>query len=140
MTSKKKAHPDVAASRQARGTDFGGPVPTKDNNTTGSKCKSSAPISSLLLRGRENALSLKDLVRITGLDERVIRRQIHAERASGIMVIADNVNGYYLPADEHDVRMFARSMSHRAGEIAKIAQAAEIALAEMEGQERVEGW
>lgn len=97
-------------------------------------------ISSLLLRGQEHAITLRELVLITGLDERAVRRLIHAERMAGTIIIADNRSGYFLPADEHDIRTFARSMSHRAGEIARISRAAEDALARAVGQEQIEGW
>lgn len=97
-------------------------------------------IVDFLLEGRNNAIPLRDLVRIAGLDERTVRRQIHLERAAGAVIISDNRNGYYLPASTFDIQRFARSMSHRAGEIMKIAQAAECALAESEGQLMMEDW
>ena len=97
-------------------------------------------ISDLLHQGKENALTLKDLVKITGMDERLIRRKIHLERASGTVIVSDNQSGYFLPGDSADVRRFYRSMAHRAAEINKIALAAESALAETEGQTTVEGW
>lgn len=97
-------------------------------------------IRDLLSTGQANALGLRDLVRITGLDERTVRRQIHVERASGAIIIADNRHGYYLPESTFDIQRFARSMSHRAGEIIKVAHAAESALAEAAGQQMMEGW
>lgn len=96
-------------------------------------------IAELLHVGRENGTSRTELARITGLDEREVRRLIRAERLAGAVIISGN-DGYFLPADEHDIRMFARSMSHRAGEIYKVSRAAEEALARTEGQEVIEEW
>lgn len=97
-------------------------------------------IRDVLPTGQANALGLRDLVRITGLDERTVRRQIHLERIAGAVIVSDNRSGYYLPDDTSDIQRFARSMSHRAGEIMKIARAAECALAEAEGQQIMEGF
>ena len=41
---------------------------------------------------------------------------------------------------EQEARRFIRSMSGRASEIAAISRAAEAALADMAGQERIAGW
>lgn len=97
-------------------------------------------IVDFLLEGRNNAIPLRDLVRITGLDERTVRRQIHLERTAGAVIISDNHSGYYLPEDTSDIQQFSRSMSHRAGEIIKVARAAESALAEAAGQQMMEEW
>nr|DAI77083.1 MAG TPA: biotin protein ligase [Caudoviricetes sp.] len=97
-------------------------------------------IFELLHVGAENALTLRELVQLTGEDERSIRRRIQAERKAGKLILSDNQNGYFLPENPADVQRFARSMSRRAAEIAGIARAAEGALADMAGQTVVEGW
>lgn len=97
-------------------------------------------IFELLHVGAENALTLLELVQLTGEDERSIRRRIQAERKAGKLILSDCLHGYFLPENPSDVQRFARSMSRRAAEIASIARAAEATLADMAGQERIAGW
>ncbi len=85
-------------------------------------------------------MTLKELVNLTGLAEREVRRRIQAERKMGLLILSDNQNGYFLPETPDDIQRFARSMSRRAAEVASIARAAEAALADMAGQTMVEGW
>ena len=49
-------------------------------------------------------------------------------------------NALTLPERVEDVQQFARSMSHRAAEIAHIARTAETALADLTGQAQIVGW
>jgi len=64
-------------------------------------------------------------VALTGWNERVVRRQIEAERRRGVPILSDNSRGYFLPADEHERERFVRSMRHRAREISQVADAVE---------------
>lgn len=97
-------------------------------------------ISDLLHKGAENGMTLTELVRLTGEDERSIRRRVQAERKAGKLILTDNKSGYFLPASEHEVRRFIRSMSNRAREITAVACVAEDTLVRMSGQERMAGW
>ena len=83
---------------------------------------------------------MRELVALTGMNERLVRLKIQQERKSGKLILSNNKDGYFLPERPEDVQRFARSMSRRAAEIASIAQAAEAALADMSGQECLEGW
>ncbi len=111
---------------------------TKDNNTSSGTCR--VRISDLLQRGSDNGLTITDLVRLTGLDERIIRRRINRERRDGILIISDNVHGYFLAENVDEVRRFIRSMTRRAREIIAVCWAVEDGLAKMEGKETVDGW
>ncbi len=71
-------------------------------------------------------LPLRELVRITGYDERKVRQMIAAERRAGIPILSDNQRGYYLPTSDDETRRFCRSMRHRAIEIFKTARAVEM--------------
>lgn len=71
-------------------------------------------------------LPLRELVRITGYDERKVRHMIAAERRAGIPILSDNQRGYYLPTSDDETRRFCRSMRHRAIEIFKTARAVEM--------------
>lgn len=117
-------------------------MPEKGNASVGAGTPSQkAPsVFNLLHVGAENALTLRELVQLTGEDERSIRRRIQAERKAGKLILSDNQNGYFLPENPADVQRFARSMSRRAAEIAGIARAAEAALADMARRERIAGW
>ena len=87
-------------------------------------------ISSYLLPGERNALSLSYLVKVTGLDGRAIRRQIWRERLGGACICINCRDGYYLAASEGERDACARSMFHRSEEIRRTAEA--IAAAEVE--------
>ena len=97
-------------------------------------------IFDLLRTGAENGTTLQELVKRTGQDERNVRRRIQAERKAGKLILSDCLHGYFLPASEQEARRFIRSMSGRAAEIAAVSRAAEAALADMAGQERIKGW
>lgn len=111
--------------------------PYSDSNT---HRKGNPLISDLLHAGAENALTLRELVQLTGEDERSIRRRIQQERKAGKLILSDCQHGYFLPAGESDVRRFIGSMSNRAKEITAISRAAEDALLKMTGEETLEGW
>ena len=102
----KKANPDVAALGKAKM----GKTLNYDNSHIDSTIARGV-ISRLLLRGRENALHLRDLVTITGLSEREVRQQIHIERRRGIPILSDNLSGYYLPQNEAERVRCVRSLS-----------------------------
>ena len=97
-------------------------------------------IFDLLHPGAENGIKLSELAALTNQDERSIRRRIQAERKAGKLILSDCLHGYFLPASEQEARRFIRSMSGRAAEIAAVSRAAEAALADMAGQERIAGW
>ena len=111
--------------------------PMKDYNTILRKTPS---ISDLLHSGAENGTTLRELVALTGMNERAVRLKIQQERKSGKLILSNNKDGYFIPERPADVQRFARSMSRRAAEIASIARAAEAALADLAGQEAIAGW
>lgn len=82
-------------------------------------------IADLLRYGQANAVPLRDLAGITGLDGRVVRAMIAAERRAGAAILSNNQTGYYLPANVEEKARFIRSMRHRAQEILNAADAVE---------------
>ena len=142
MSKNKNARPAGGTAGQASENNAGRKIPQSDFNTDSSKKREEKCelISDLLHKGRNNGLTLQDLVKLTGMDERTIRRKIHVERKSGMLIMADCVHGYFLPEDTYDVRRFIHSMSNRSKEIAAVSRAAEDALAKMENQEQINGW
>ena len=139
---KENARPAGGTAGQAAEKDAASKIPQDDFSTGSSKKREEKYqlISVLLHKGRNNGLTLQDLVKLTGMDERTIRRKIHVERKSGMLIMADCVHGYFLPEDTYDVRRFIHSMSNRSKEISAVSRAAEDALAKMENQEQINGW
>lgn len=82
-------------------------------------------ISDFLMHGSVNAVPLRELERLTGLDGRIIRRMIQKERAAGACICCDNKVGYFLAEDEAERAMCVRSMRHRALEVMRTASAIE---------------
>lgn len=96
-------------------------------------------ISDYLHEGAENGLKLSELVQLTNMDERTLRRAIHEERKLGSPIVSDCQSGYFLATNEYDLLRFRHSMQHRAGEIMKIVRATDDLIFEMTGQERMGG-
>ena len=130
MSKNKNARPDEATSEQAAENNAGRKIPHDDSTTW------NGSISRLLMRGQENAIPLRQIVKLTGINGRAVRGMIAAERLNGTPILSDNATGYYLPAIDEEKARFIRSMKHRAGEIMRVVEAVE----KMEGQETVEGW
>ena len=82
-------------------------------------------ITAFLLRGVENAINLRHLVYLTGMNSRDLRRRIQEERLTGVPILSDNASGYFLPANDEERRRFVRSMRSRAREILAVADAVE---------------
>lgn len=80
-------------------------------------------VVNLLGQGAENAIPLRQLTAITGMKGRAIRKEIEIERRRGVPILSDNVNGYFLPADDGEKEQFIKSMQHRALEIMRTARA-----------------
>lgn len=82
-------------------------------------------IADLLSSGRKNAVYLRNLCDLTGLDGRTVRHLINAERLAGVPIVSDSHNGYYIASSEEEKRDFVRGMRSRAKAINKTAKAVE---------------
>lgn len=80
-------------------------------------------IAEMLPTGEQNAVPLRDLINITGMSGRTVRRMIEAERISGAPICSGC--GYYMPATEDEKARFVRSMRRRAHEIMFVASQVE---------------
>ena len=87
-------------------------------------------IADLLLHGQENAIPRRNLVNLTGLDDRTLRKQIEWERRQGTPILSDNHSGYYLPGTPEELERCVWSLRSRAREIAATADAIEGAVIE----------
>ena len=95
------------------------------NYSTTSAAGRQRKVSDFLSHGRENAVPLRHLKTLLDADGRTVRLMIQHERLTGTPICADNLTGYYLPANEEDKGACVRSMRHRAAEIIKTALAIE---------------
>ena len=124
MHKNKKARPAGGTAEQAKrerhwasGNPYG--------NYTSEQSGGQGTISRLLMEGSENGLHLQDLVRLTGEDQRTVRKMIHEERRQGIPILSNSKDGYYLPGNEYERAECVRQMRGRAKEILAAARAIE---------------
>lgn len=73
-------------------------------------------ILSLIGAGEENAIHLSDLMRITGIGNREIRKCIETLRRNGAVIIS-NKNGYFKPLRSYEVDRYVRQETGRAKSI-----------------------
>lgn len=126
MIDTKKARPTVGAVEQAKtGNVLADSY--SHNHSTSNPASGQILISDYLSAGQENAVPLRHLKKITGIDGRTVRRMIFEERLAWIPILADNQTGYFLPATQEEKQRCVRSMKHRAEEIKRAARAIEVA-------------
>lgn len=65
--------------------------------------------------GRENSVSRKTLTGLTGLSDRRLRETIEGERRAGELICShmEPGGGYYLPADEMEIREYYNAQTSR---------------------------
>lgn len=65
--------------------------------------------------GKENAVSRKALAALTGLSDRSMREEIEKERRGGVLICShmEAGGGYYLPADEMEIREYYNAQTSR---------------------------
>ncbi len=80
-------------------------------------------IASVLHRGKQNALTCKEISRITGLSTRQITERVCYERRHGAPIISNPYHGFWIASDVEDVRQCVASLHLRAGAIHKTATA-----------------
>ena len=73
-------------------------------------------ILSLIGAGEENAIHLSDLMRITGIGNREIRKCIETLRRNGAVIIS-NKNGYFKPLRSYEDDRYVRQETGRAKSI-----------------------
>lgn len=98
---------------------------SKTNHSTNKTDSQTGNISQLLHCGAESALSRRYLMALTGYPDRVLRRQIEAERRQGVAILSDNLHGYFLPENQDEIDRCVQSLRSRAAEIEATALAIE---------------
>ena len=79
-------------------------------------------ISDYLRHGGANAIPARELAKLTGWTPREVTRAVEYERRHGVPICA-NGRGYFLPAWDHEVDTYLRSLQHREAEVKKTRQA-----------------
>lgn len=126
MTNKRNAPTREATRAEATETAaFGEAAASMSDCIIGDAGRQREFIENLLLHGAENALTISDLHRLTGVNKRAIRAEIQRERLRGVPILSDNSSGYFLPANDQERKQCVRSLRHRAGEIFRTAAAIE---------------
>lgn len=124
LDRKEKARPAGGTAEQAKRESHrrgGNPY----GNYTTTQSGGQGTISRLLMEGAGNGLHLQDLVRLTGEDQRTVRKMIHEERRRGVPILSNSKDGYYLPSNEYERAECVRQMRGRAREILAAARAIE---------------
>lgn len=98
--------------------------------------KAEVTIVSLLRRGKENAISTKELMRLSGCQSaRALQEVIAAERCAGAIICSGSGSGYWLPKNRKEIEDFCETMEKRAKNIFNAAKSARKALQLPEGQQ-----
>ena len=124
MSKKENAVPTAATVKDGNGqillTGF---KPKKDYITGFAPAQDT--VASVLCRGRENALTAREIARITGLPFRSVTLKICAERRAGAPILSDSRNGFWLAEDETEVKHCVNALHARAAQIHRTARALE---------------
>ena len=121
---KKNARPAGGTAEQAKRESHWASGNPYGNYTT-TQSGGQGTISRLLMAGSENGVHLQDLVRLTGEDQRTVRKMSHEERRLGVPILSDNASGYFLPGSQQEREACVQSLRHRAKEILAAAEAIE---------------
>lgn len=86
-------------------------------------------IVDLLKTGKENATDSQTLADLAGCKSvRELQQVIALERAAGEVILSSTQGGYYLPANEQEVREFCRTLEARSRNTLLALKSAKIAL------------
>lgn len=90
-------------------------------------------VTEFISTGEENAISLAELCRITGMENRTLRAAIEKERQNGA-VICSSVNGYFFPETRSELQKYVHREQARSCSITRSLRAAERTLKEWNRQ------
>lgn len=97
-------------------------------------------IASLLPVGKENAISTKNLVQLTGCSSaRELQQCIALERSRGAVICSSTTGGYFLPANHRETAEFCKALENRAKNTFLALRSAKQSLRVPEGQQDMNG-
>lgn len=119
MNEQKEARPDVGASERAKetGPTFQSGPHSYFQFTTSPPLGQAVHIADFLSTGVAYAVTLRDLVALTGWNERDVRKQIEMERRRGAPILSNSKDGYWLGENQDEIAWFVRGMKNRARQI-----------------------
>lgn len=94
-------------------------------------------IYDLLPEGQQNAISRRELIALTGMSDRALRKAIADERRAGALILSSveyGSSGYFRPSPGNagELRRYIASMTSRGRETFAVLKAAKAALAKIE--------
>lgn len=93
----------------------------------------------LLPTGKENAISTKELMLLTGCTSaRELCAHIERERWAGAMILSATTGGYFKPKSREEIKEYARTQRSRGLKTMSLAHLAERVLKVLEGQMELE--
>lgn len=132
MSRREKAHVRSANLTWAAGGMFGETI--SDFHCTSGNAGRQGQISSLLLRGAENAIPGPQLAQMIGVNPRTLRIMVDRERLQ-YPICADD-GGYYLPDNGnkgiHELRKFLRRQDSRCAANRRVTRSARAVLRALE--------
>lgn len=125
MNKKKKAVPVLQHQDGGEQTRLDGfdELPVDDFITEWTPAQGT--VAALLRRDRTQALTTRELAKITGQAPREITRRICFERRNGAPIVSDPGAGFWLAADSDEARACAAALHRRASEVHKTARSLE---------------
>ena len=116
----------------------------QDNNEAGGAgkrgtcCQRDFPVMDALPHGKENAVSAQQLCNVLHFESvRELQKEIARERKAGAVILStcQKSGGYFLPADEPEVRRFIRTLENRANNTLAVLHSARELLGQQEDGE-----
>lgn len=128
MRKTKKAAPSTCTGGDGNGQQLrlGGFDNLSDSNSITAFCPRQGSIAALLSKGRGNAITTREISRISGLSPREVTRCICDERRHGAPILSDPATGFWLASNVEELRRCITALNRRACEILKTAQGMEL--------------
>lgn len=67
----------------------------------------------LLGEGMDNSIHVREICKLTGLSDRAVRKAIETIRRGGVVVVTDQMHGYWLPETQDDLSRYIRQEERR---------------------------
>lgn len=91
-------------------------------------------ITTWIPRGKENAIPRSMLCKLTGHDDRDIRKMIEFARTEGVPILSSpEISGYWVSEDIDEIEQFIRQQDRRRNKSAKILSALRKLVADKKG-------
>ena len=128
MMQNEKAVPSNAHRGDGNGQQLrlGGFDNMSDSDFITAFCPKQGSVAALLSKGQDNALTAREISRITGLNPRDVTRAICDERRHGAPILSDPAAGFWLASNVEELRRCITALNRRACEILKTAQGMEL--------------